>query len=839
MSSQVVPPSNVPQHYASLLDNLPDIAWLKDAKGRYLAVNRAFAKLYQRPVEEILGKTDFDFLPRRQATLYARQDAQVMRTRVPSRYEDYMLEDRDGWLETVWLETQLTPVVDEEGTCTGLCGITRDISLHKQDLAACDEQKERLRFYFDQPLIGMALLAPGGFWLDANDRLCQTLGYDRAGLMDTEWKQLVHQDDAAADAAEFERLLLGEVESFQADERFRRADGEVIYGHVLVRIVRKPDGSPNYFLVILEDATERKVAEERLALADNVFEHAAEAIVITDRNNRIMRVNPAFTRLTGYTAEQALGRDPSMLSSGRHDTAFYARMWAILLSSGEWSGEVWDRRRDGSVYPKWMTIKVVFEPGGKEVAYFIAVFSDISERLEAQDIIRHLAYYDALTDLPNRSLFVERLNQAVELAEQQDEGLAVMLFNIDRFKSINDTMGHRIGDDLLKHVGARLRDMQSPGNTVARMGGDEFAILLTDIKKKPPASLMSQLHAQLQQPFHVGGYTFHLVFSAGISLYPADGGNAERLLKNADSAVHYAKQKGGGQFRFFTQQMQRLALEALHVEYELRLAMQRGELELHYQPQVDLRSGEMTGVESLLRWRHPEKGMIPPAKFIPVAEDSGLIIPISEWVLEAACRQAKQWQEQGLPPFTVGVNLSARQFERSDLLGLVESVLASTGLAPERLDLEITEGALMGDVESARYTLTALRAMGVKVSVDDFGTGYSSLAYLKAFPLSKLKIDQSFVRNLENDASNAAIAKAVISLSHSLGLTVVAEGVETLQQKEYLSACGCNIAQGYFYSRPLEAHAIGEFLADTSRLALEPPERPASVRVPLLRTRLM
>lgn len=231
--------------------------------------------------------------------------------------------------------------------------------------------------------------------------------------------------------------------------------------------------------------------------------------------------------------------------------------------------------------------------------------------------------------------------------------------------------------------------------------------------------------------------------------------------------------------------------------------------------------------------------MIPPAKFIPVAEDSGLIIPISEWVLEAACRQAKQWQEQGLPPFTVGVNLSARQFERSDLLGLVESVLASTGLAPERLDLEITEGALMGDVESARYTLTALRAMGVKVSVDDFGTGYSSLAYLKAFPLSKLKIDQSFVRNLENDASNAAIAKAVISLSHSLGLTVVAEGVETLQQKEYLSACGCNIAQGYFYSRPLEAHAIGEFLADTSRLALEPPERPASVRVPLLRTRLM
>jgi len=557
----------------------------------------------------------------------------------------------------------------------------------------------------------------------------------------------------------------------------------------------------------------------QLKLAAQVFESGNEGMVVTDKDNRIVTVNHAFTRITGFTADEVLGNSPNMFASGHHDKAFYTAMWEQLRKTGSWCGEIWNRRKDGSVFPEWLNISCVQDEAGQP-NYYIAAFSDITERKEAEAQVHHLAKYDALTNLPNRVLLQDRIGQAIAAAQRADSHLALLFIDLDRFKNINDSLGHAVGDQVLCQVGERLTGAVRASDTVSRLGGDEFVVLLPELESPEQAAGVAEklLHA-LSSSLHVEDYDLAVTPSIGIAVFPEDGEDGESLLKNADAAMYHAKERGRNNFQFFTQEMNARVSERLAMENDLRQALQRQELILYYQPQYDLESGTLVGCEALVRWQHPEHGLVSPARFIPVAEETGLILPMGQWVLQEACHQAKSWQDRGLPPISVSVNISAVQFRQTHLATMVQEALKASGLEPRWLELELTESMLMEDGERHTSTLAQLKAMGIRLALDDFGTGYSSLAYLKRFALDKLKIDQSFIRDLPNDAEDAAITTAIIGIAQDLGLQTVAEGVENEAQRQFLAELGCHQMQGFLMARPMPAEALEALLADPQKAA--------------------
>ncbi len=562
-----------------------------------------------------------------------------------------------------------------------------------------------------------------------------------------------------------------------------------------------------------EDVTQQKRDVERLLLAEKVYANSAQAILITDPDANIISVNPAFTAITGYAAADVIGRNPRAFSSGRHDKAFYAALWNELTHKGSWSGEIWDRRRNGDVYPKWMSINAVRDPDTGRLSHYVAIFSDITERKENEARIEHLAYHDPLTALPNRYALQARLVQSLADARRNGEGVAVMFIDLDRFKTINDSLGHDVGDQLLIAVSRRIRAALRETDTVARLGGDEFVIVVPGISAPEDAARVAEkIIDHIGKPIALAGHALHTSPSIGISLFPGDGEDTDTLMKNADTAMYFAKQHGRNAYHFFAADMNATATERLLMETQLRAAIDCGEMRLVYQPQVDLANGEVVGVEALLRWDHPLRGPVPPSAFIPVAEETGLIVPIGRWVLETACHEAARWEKAGLPPLRVAVNLSARQFQDHELVRHIAETLERTGLPADRLEVEITESAVMENAERAAEILRALRGTGIQVAIDDFGTGYSSLAYLKRFPVNRLKIDRSFVMDLEHDANDVAIAHGIVALARTLGLSVIAEGIETPAQLAMLKAFGCAEGQGYLFSRPLERDALAGFL---------------------------
>jgi len=566
---------------------------------------------------------------------------------------------------------------------------------------------------------------------------------------------------------------------------------------------------------------ERKSSEDELKLAASVFNENVEAIMIADRDTNILRVNPAFCRITGYSADEVIGQPTSLLKSGRQDKAFYTEFWRALLEDSVWQGEIWNRRKDGGIIPVWQTISVVRDTSG-EVNHFISIFSDISEKKMSEERIYHLAHYDMLTGLPNRTSFHNEFESALLHAERHSRRVALLFLDLDQFKLINDAAGHPAGDELLTQVALRLKETVREEDIVARLGGDEFTVLLDDIQSVEDAGLVAEkILQQLGTPFRLAHSELVATASIGISLFPSDGLDAATLLKNADTAMYRAKEKGRNNFQFFTSEMNTRALERLSLEGALRTALNKNEFLLHYQPQVDMQSGEIIGLEALVRWQHPEQGLIPPGVFIPVAEDSGLIVPLGEWVLKEACIQHGRWLDEGLPQVSISVNLSGRQFVRQDLLGTVQRIIDETGIEPRCLELELTESTIMEHVDETIETLLALRKLGVHLSIDDFGTGYSSMAYLKRFTIDKLKIDRSFVRDLAIDSDDAAIVIATIAMAHALNLTVIAEGVETEQQLQFLKDNGCEQMQGYYFSRPLAADDATELLRSGRCLAVE------------------
>ncbi|MDY7562406.1 EAL domain-containing protein [Pseudomonas sp. CCC3.2] len=542
--------------------------------------------------------------------------------------------------------------------------------------------------------------------------------------------------------------------------------------------------------------------QERLRQAAVVFDSTSEGVLVSDSDGLIVHVNRAFMEITGYQESEVLGLNPNKFKSGRHDLAFYQTMFKALHDTGQWSGEIWNRRKSGEVYPQWQNIRSIKNDSGV-ITHYVAVFSDISAIKRSQSEFMHLAHHDPLTDLPNRLLFTDRTRQALAHAQAQKRGCALLLIDLDHFKNINDSLGHNVGDQVLKIVAQRLHALFDRGMTLARLGGDEFAVLAENCQQvMQAADLAQKIVDGLKEPFMVDHHQLFVSASIGISLFPNDALNAEQLLRNADSALFKAKNNGREGYALYTEELTAHAQQRVELAGELRRAIEQEELRVFYQPVHDLYSGRMLGVEALVRWQHPERGLVSPGEFIPIAEQSGLIADIDAWVLKAACRQMREWRESGFDLEFVAVNVSSRVFSHSDLYQQVARVLSETGLDPACLELEVTESAVMEDPEMALEQLHRLRELGLRLAIDDFGTGYSSLLRLKSMPVHKLKIDQGFVAGLPHDEDDAAIVRIVIALARALGMKVLAEGIERPEQASFLLENHCELGQGYLFGRP-------------------------------------
>ncbi|MEJ6004110.1 EAL domain-containing protein [Paucibacter sp. AS339] len=595
----------------------------------------------------------------------------------------------------------------------------------------------------------------------------------------------------------------------------------------------EPSAPSAYEIAIIETAArltalaiERKRAEMQLQLLANVFEHGNEVIMIADSGGKLLRVNKAFSTVTGYTDAEVLGRNPRMLSSGRQDRGFYRAMWETIQAEGQWSGEVLNRRKGGGTYPQWLSISALRDAQG-EVSHYIAMATDISQRKEAEERIRMLAEFDPLTQLPNRRLLQDRVHNAIHHARRHQEPLGLIFLDLDRFKNVNDSLGHHVGDALLVAAAERFSGALREEDTVSRVGGDEFVVLCPNTDANGVAHVAGKLLAACEPRYHVGNHELAVSCSLGIAMFPADGESYASLSMCADTAMYRAKQAGRNTYRFFTPEMQSQSARTLLLENELRQALELGQLHLVYQPQVDLVQGSLRGAEVLLRWTHPTLGTVSPAEFIPIAEESGLIVSIGAWVMRSACEQLCAWRAAGLALPQVAVNLSVLQFREAALAERVSAILRDTGLPPECLELELTEGIAMDHPDDVVAALNRLHELGVCIAIDDFGTGYSSLSYLKRFRIDRLKIDQSFVRDIHSDADDRAIVATIIGLARSLGCQTIAEGVETEQQLAFLRQQGCDQAQGYLISRPLAAQDFERVARELdARSKLAPPLEP-------------
>ncbi len=552
---------------------------------------------------------------------------------------------------------------------------------------------------------------------------------------------------------------------------------------------------------ILNEIKER---ESMLKLAGKVFDYSAEAIIVTDAERKILKVNPAFEKITHFTQSEVMGRRPEeFLKSHRHEKAFYQSLWKQLSATGMWRGEIWDKRKSGEVFPTMQTMSVVTNEKG-EITQYIDLLSDITDKKEQEEYIQNLAHYDQLTGLPNRALFLDRLNQAINRSKRSKKPMALLFIDLDRFKYVNDTLGHDAGDKLLEQIAKRLKKTIREQDTVSRLGGDEFTMILEEMSQVDDHCVVtSKIIAELGKPMNIAGHDVVIGASIGVSLCPMHGDQSETLIKSADTAMYHAKERGRNQAMVYEEAMSQVASDKFHLENMLRKALEKQELTLHYQPQIDINHPVVRGCEALVRWEHPEKGLVSPIEFISLAEETGLIIPMGEWVLRTAIKTAKRWADEGLSQLSVAVNVSGKQITNGNFCHLVEAILRENDFSPAHLELEITESAIIENPALAIRELNQLRELGINISLDDFGTGYSSLSYLKKLPVTKVKIDRSFVRDVNFDKDDEEIVNAIIAMTRTLGLKVIAEGVETEDQIAFIQRSKCDDVQGYFYSRPL------------------------------------
>jgi diguanylate cyclase (GGDEF)-like protein/PAS domain S-box-containing protein len=665
----------------------------------------------------------------------------------------------------------------------------------------------RTRYFdiYDLAPVAYCSVSQAGLILEANLTAATLLGVARGALVKLRFSRFIRKADQDVFYLHHKQALsTGQAPG--CDLRMLKFDGQPFWAHLETATAQDADGA-TVLRIVISDITERKRADADLRIAAVAFE-SQHSMMVTNAHHLILRVNRAFTEVTGYAAEEVIGKTPGMLSSGLHDAHFFRTMWKTIHSTGIWQGEIFDRRKSGEVYPTWLTISPVRDGAGT-VTHYVATHFDITERKKADRKIAEMAFFDIVTGVPNRALLLDHMKQAMTVSERNKTFGAVLFIDLEHFKTLNDTLGHDPGDLLLKAVAQRLVAGIREGDTVARLGGDEFVILLENLSANIDEAATQtevvgeKVLAALARPYLLGAVDHRGTASVGATLFRGHETSIDNILKQADMAMYKAKEAGRTRLHFFDPAMQILVLRRAELEASLRGALRESQLELHYQPQF-AGDGKLIGSEALLRWRHPVHGTVAPAEFIPLAEQTGLILALGDWVLENVCSQLAKWAER--PPLdrlAVAVNVSARQFREADFADKLLAILGATGANPKRLTLELTESLLVHDVDDLIEKVSRLKARGVGFALDDFGTGYSSLSYLKRLPLDQVKIDQSFVRDVLDDSTDAAIARGIVALAHSLELEVIAEGVDSEAQRDFLASAGCDAYQGYFFSQAL------------------------------------
>lgn len=783
-----------------ILQNNADACMVVSGDQNITFLNRRAESLFKIKGGDVIGLSLWDALPELGSHLYKPMH------KVFSGTNNIQTEAHYAPLD-LWLEVGI--VGDAESAAINI----RDITSRKQAEQALRKNEYHQRAILNNIADGIVTTDMGGVILSFNTAAERIFGYSAAEatghtldiLMDKGMARMHDRFMRHYQHSE-ESVTIGLTREVSA----KRKDGSLF--PIEIAITEMPTDDGLHFIGIIRDITERKQSEEQLRLAERIFESNNEAIVITDSEARILRVNEAFGRITGYTDDEVIGKTPRILSSGKHDKEFFRKMWGRIMSIGHWQGEIWNKRKSGEMYPEWLSISAVKDKQDG-IINFVGIFSDITEKKAAEERIFHMAHHDALTGLFNRTMFDLDLNDAIEHSYAGGNNLAILYIDLDHFKKVNDTLGHPVGDELLKIIANRLMDALRASDVVCRIGGDEFIVLLKNITHPQfSGNVAKSLIEKIMQPIELEGRELFVGASIGIATYPQDAANADQLVRNADAALFRAKQQGRNNYQFYSNEMNARAMERLDMETKLRHALENDEFILHFQPQLDLQESRITGVEALIRWIHPKLGLVPPLEFISLLEETGLIIAVGEWVLSKACERAMAWRQAGLGDIRIAVNISPHQFQYSDIVSAISSALDRSGLPHGLLELEITEGSIMSDADNNIRRLHQVTAMGVQLAIDDFGTGYSSLAYLKRFPINALKVDQSFVRNMHIDDSDKNIVAAIASLGKSLGLRIIAEGVEEAEQLKLLKVYGCEEAQGYYISHPLEEHKLVDFL---------------------------
>ncbi|MBI3779366.1 MAG: EAL domain-containing protein [Gammaproteobacteria bacterium] len=809
----------------SIVENAPIRVFWKDTESRYLGCNTLFARdAGMSHPEDLLGKNDFQMGWRDQAELYRADDKRVMDSDTPKLgFEEPQTMPGGG---TIWLRTSKVPLHDADGKIFGVLGIYEDITERKR-------AEEALR-RSEAGLVQAQRIAQLGNWdldlvtnqLTWSDEIYRIFEIEpkQFGASYEAFLDAIHPDDREAVSRAYTEHVKNRA-PYDIVHRLRMKDGRVKYVHERCNTSYDAAGRPLRSLGTVQDITERRQAEaahhRAHELLEKIFSTTHILIAYLDAEFNFVQVNRAYAEADGRSPEFFIGKNHFALYPDAAVEAIFRRVaetgepYTVYARPFTYA----EHPERGVTYWDW-TLHPVRDTDGK-ISGLVFCLIHATDRVKAQERIQYLAHHDELTDLPNRALLLDRLKQATIEARRHGRQLAVIGLNIDRFKFVNETHGHEAGDAVLKAAAERLATCVRPGDTVARLGGDEFAIALADLAHADDVTrVLQKIMACADTPFSVAGNDLFITVSVGVALFPLDGEDPETLLKNAAVAMHQAKTHGGGGgYQFYSAQMASLAAEHLALESGLRRALERKEFVLHYQPQVNLHTGAVTGMEALIRWNHPEQGMISPARFIPLAEETGLIVPIGEWVLETACAQIRVWEDAGQPPLRVAVNISAQHFKQPGLDETIRRILQETGVDPRRLDIELTESALAQNPETISGVLNNLERLGVQISIDDFGTGYSSLSYLKRFPVDVLKIDQSFVRDITTDPDDAAIVMAIIGMAHALGIQTIAEGVETKEQLEFLRKHGCEAMQGYYFSKPLPAADVAALLREKRSLA--------------------
>jgi diguanylate cyclase (GGDEF)-like protein/PAS domain S-box-containing protein len=786
---------------------------ITDQKGEITFVNDKFCRLSKYSRNELLGKNhrtinsglhNNEFFISMWGTITR---GEIWQGEICNRAKDGSL---------YWVATTITSKLNKSGVAEGFIALCDDITLTKQHEIHLAKNRSRLLEVQKLALVGCWEFDIAENGMEGSEEIFHILELDsnRSSLFSAKFS-LIHPDDLEYVTRCFSDAM-SKCESYCIEYRLLFSDGRIKWVKESVTTQSDSRGRPICAIGSIQDINEQKKINEKLRIASIAFE-TQESIVVTDAAAKIISVNSAFERLTGYTAAEVIGRNPNILKSGQHDVAFYKQMWSSIIDGGSWTGEVWDKRKDGVVYPKWLNISAVRDELG-EITHYVAISMDMTERKLSEERIHRLAFYDTLTQLPNRRLLVDRLEQALAFSHRNGSYGAIFFMDLDNFKVINDTKGHDIGDLLLIEVAERLKSCIRENDTVARLGGDEFVVILqelssaTELADKQAAIVANKIVSSLNSTYHLSGHDYHCSASIGVCMFQGRDLGTEDLLKRADTAMYKAKSDAGNGMRFFETSMQDAVELSATLGQQLRLALKKEELHLFYQLQVDGKRN-IIGAEVLLRWFNSEHGQVSPSQFIPLAEDTGLILPIGQWVLETACIQLQRWQQDVQTcDLHIAVNVSARQFRQANFISQVQEAIRKFSINPKLLKLELTESLVLVDVEDTIQKMLSLKSLGVKLSMDDFGTGYSSLSYLKRLPLDQIKIDQFFVRDIVTDKSDEVMVQTIINMSTNFGLNVIAEGVETEEQFEVLQNIGCHAFQGYLFSKAVPIEQFHELL---------------------------